>query len=427
MKNLSRLRARSSVWFAFVFVLAVLLCPRTIFAHDTWLVPGNFRPAPGETVRVRLVTSEAFPEGESAVAPARIAQFFVRTAAGTQSVSGYRVEGVDLVAEVVARFSGQAVVVAETKPYAFVLEPAVFNQYLREEELEAVLAARARRGETDAPGRERYRKIAKAVLCAPVREANRAGQTQALSTLPQGLWLEIVPFTDLCEVQVGDTVTFQVLFEGKPLAGVRLAAGYAGVTGHGYPVWLRTDAEGKAAVRFDRPGAWFVRTLHMVEARGQQESDWESAFSTFTFSVPPGETGGQRSAAGPDAAAAVRELLEMQAEAWNRGDLEGFLAGYWNSPHLTFAGAGGVTRGWAAVSERYRRNYSGRAAMGRLTFSDLEISVLGPAAVVVLGRWQLDRAEDRPAGVFTLIVRKFPEGWRIVHDHTSAFPANQQQ
>lgn len=422
MKDLFRLRAGRAVWFAFVFVLAGLLWPPTIFAHDTWLVPGNFRPAPGETVRVRLVTSEAFPEGESAVAPARIAQFFVRTTGGTQSVSGYRVESVDLVAEVVARFSGQAVLVAETKPYAFVLEPAVFNQYLQEEELEAILAARARRGQTDAPGRERYRKIAKAVLCAPVSGANRAGQTQALSMMPQGLWLEIVPFTDLCEVKVGDTVTFQVLFEGKPLAGVRLAAGYAGVTGHGYPVWLRTDAEGKAAVRFDRPGAWFVRTLHMVEARGQQESDWESAFSTFTFEVLPKAPGGDRSAA-----AAVRELLEMQAEAWNRGDLEGFLAGYWNSPNLTFAGAGGVTRGWAAVRERYRRNYPGRGAMGRLTFSDLEITELGPAAVFVLGRWQLERAEDRPAGVFTLIVQKFPEGWRIVHDHTSAFPANQQQ
>jgi beta-aspartyl-peptidase (threonine type) len=244
---------------------------------------------------------------------------------------------------------------------------------------------------------------------------------------PQGLWLEIVPFTDLCAVRMGDAVTFQVLFEGKPLAGVRLAAGYAGVTGHGYPVWLRTDAAGKATVTLDRPGAWFVRTLHMIEARGQQESDWESAFSTFTFAVLPKEPGGDRSADRQDAAAAVRELLEMQAEAWNRGDLEGFLAGYWNSPNLTFAGAGGITRGWAAVRERYRRSYPGRGAMGRLTFSDLEITELGPAAVFVLGRWQLERAEDRPGGVFTLIVREFPEGWRIVHDHTSAFPPNQQQ
>lgn len=73
--------------------------------------------------------------------------------------------------------------------------------------------------------------------------------------------------------------------------------------------------------------------------------------------------------------------------------------------------------------DRYRHTYPGRTAMGRLTFSDLEINELSPDAAYILGRWQLDREKDRPGGVFTLIARKFPEGWRIVHDHTSAFAA----
>jgi ketosteroid isomerase-like protein len=83
----------------------------------------------------------------------------------------------------------------------------------------------------------------------------------------------------------------------------------------------------------------------------------------------------------------------------------------------------GIVRGWQAVLDRYRHTYPGRTAMGRLTFSDLEINELSPDAAYILGRWQLDREKDRPGGVFTLIARKFPEGWRIVHDHTSAFAA----
>ncbi len=417
MKNYSVLRFWMSrrLWLC---GLAVLLHAGVAVGHDTWLVPEKFRLESGERVRVRFVTSESFPEGESAVVPARIAQFFVRTARGQEAITGYRVEGVDLVAEVAAS-SLPAVLVAETLPRDFVLEPQVFNEYLREEELEAVMAARARRGETNRPGRERYRKIAKALLCGAGGAANSSGSGQPLSVVPQGLWLEIVPTRDLCGVRAGEAVRFQVLFEGQPLGGVRLAAGYAGVTGHRYPVWLVTDARGMATVRLDRPGAWFVRTLHMIAARDAGESEWESAFSTYTFEVQPAGENMVENEAREDPDEAARALLEMQAEAWNRGDLDGFMTGYWNSPELTFAGAQGITRGWATVHERFARSYPDRRSMGRLTFSDLEITVLDPGAVLVLGRWQLEREADRPGGVFTLVVRKLAEGWRIVHDHTS--------
>ena len=121
--------------------------------------------------------------------------------------------------------------------------------------------------------------------------------------------------------------------------------------------------------------------------------------------------------------AAIRALLEAQQTAWNRGDIEGFMAGYWKSEKTEFVGMKGIVRGWQAVLDRYRQTYPGRTAMGRLTLSDLEINELSPDAAYILGRWQLDRQKDRPGGVFTLIARKFPEGWRIVHDHTSAFAA----
>ncbi len=120
------------------------------------------------------------------------------------------------------------------------------------------------------------------------------------------------------------------------------------------------------------------------------------------------------------AEAGIRAVLDAQVAAWNRGDLEAFMAGYWKSDRTAFVGSSGILRGWQAVLDRYRRSYPDRAAMGRLTFSDLEITVLAPDAALVLGRWQLERAADRPGGVFTLVARKFPEGWRIIHDHTSA-------
>jgi beta-aspartyl-peptidase (threonine type) len=124
---------------------------------------------------------------------------------------------------------------------------------------------------------------------------------------------------------------------------------------------------------------------------------------------------------GPAAEAAIRQVLDAQVAAWNKGDLEAFLAGYWNSPELSFFSAGDKTRGWQATLERYRKRYqSGGAEMGRLTFRELEVEVLGPDSAFVRGRWQLERKKDKPGGLFTLLFKRMPEGWRIVHDHTSS-------
>jgi beta-aspartyl-peptidase (threonine type) len=119
--------------------------------------------------------------------------------------------------------------------------------------------------------------------------------------------------------------------------------------------------------------------------------------------------------------AAVREVLDRQVAAWNKGDLEGFMAGYWKSPDLTFFSGKTAERGWQATLDRYRKRYQGEGQeMGRLTFDEVRIDVFGPDAALVRGRWQLVRKADRPGGQFTLVFRKLLEGWRIVHDHTSS-------
>jgi uncharacterized protein (TIGR02246 family) len=118
--------------------------------------------------------------------------------------------------------------------------------------------------------------------------------------------------------------------------------------------------------------------------------------------------------------AAIRAVLDEQSEAWNRGDIEGFMAGYWQSPETVFISGDSITRGWQTVLDRYKKNYNSREKMGTLTFSDLEITPVGNDAAVVIGRWHLQRAKDEPHGRFTLIFRKTKQGWRIVHDHTSS-------
>ena len=116
--------------------------------------------------------------------------------------------------------------------------------------------------------------------------------------------------------------------------------------------------------------------------------------------------------------AAVTEVLTTQAEAWNKGNIEEFMEGYWNSPDLSFTSDGNINRGYDGVLQRYKTNYSPET-MGILTFSDLEITPLSNDAAFVLGTFKLDRAPDNPEGKFTLLFRKFEEGWKVIHDHTS--------
>ncbi|HMJ08936.1 MAG TPA: nuclear transport factor 2 family protein [Pyrinomonadaceae bacterium] len=116
---------------------------------------------------------------------------------------------------------------------------------------------------------------------------------------------------------------------------------------------------------------------------------------------------------------AIRAVMNDQAAAWNRGDIDGFMLGYWNSEKLVFVSGDTVTRGWQPTLDRYKKSYDSKAKMGTLTFSDLEITTLSKDAAVVLGSWSLARAGDHPHGKFTLTFRKFKDGWRIVMDHTS--------
>ena len=119
---------------------------------------------------------------------------------------------------------------------------------------------------------------------------------------------------------------------------------------------------------------------------------------------------------------AIERVLRKQQEAWNRHDLEGFMSGYWNSPELTFFSGAKEHDGWQATMDRYLTVYGSPGhEMGKLEFSGLRVQVLSQDSAFVRGSWKLTMSQGKPPqGLFTLVFRKFPEGWKIVHDHTSA-------
>jgi ketosteroid isomerase-like protein len=139
-----------------------------------------------------------------------------------------------------------------------------------------------------------------------------------------------------------------------------------------------------------------------------------SLLSLFIINLESGAQG--------DARSAVEQVLRTQQAAWNRHDLEGFMVGYWNSPELTFFSGAKEHDGWQATLDRYRATYaSAGQEMGKLEFSGLRIEMMGPDAAFVRGTWLLTLSDGKtPHGLFTLVFRKFPDGWKIVHDHTSA-------
>jgi ketosteroid isomerase-like protein len=118
---------------------------------------------------------------------------------------------------------------------------------------------------------------------------------------------------------------------------------------------------------------------------------------------------------------AIRGVIDDQQTAWNRKDLDGFMSGYWNSPELTFFSGGHESKGWQAALDRYKKNYqSAGHEMGKLEFTNLRIEMLGPEAAFVRGEFHLTMLDGKtPHGLFTLVFRKFPGGWKIVHDHSA--------
>jgi len=116
---------------------------------------------------------------------------------------------------------------------------------------------------------------------------------------------------------------------------------------------------------------------------------------------------------------AIVALMQEQEAAWNRGDIKAFMQGYWKNDSLTFTGSSGLTYGWQNTYEGYLKRYDSPAKMGQLKFTIIQLKPLGKKYYSVVGKWYLTRSAGNVGGHFSLVLKKFKEGWRIIADHSS--------
>jgi uncharacterized GH25 family protein len=257
-----------------LFVLAT-----SSFAHDYWLEPETFFPGEGKAIAVRLFMGEALKaEAERPLVRAKIERFTIFSG---EAQRGLLLSGDDEktpVARVV--FSqGDHLIAMERKPQTIKIEADKFTRYLEDEGLASIVARRETLGESKAEGRERYSRYLKTfVRCG--------GKPDVSFRRVVGHRLEILPQSDPTAGKVGDPLEVRVLFEGKPLAGVRVFAETRDGEARVQTQSVSTDSEGRAT--FDRKweGTWLIRLVHMQRATKGDEMDWESFWAAYTFGFP---------------------------------------------------------------------------------------------------------------------------------------------
>lgn len=257
-----------------------------VAAHDLYLVTDG--SGAGRKVCARV--GEHFPDSMNAMPANRVHLFQAHTGGKSVGAKTIRLEGKveesakQLCASLpeIARSSGMPrtlmpeIVEMTVNPVFIRLQSKDFNGYIEGEGFKAVIAARKEKVATASEGRELYSRYTKLIMPGGLSV-----------TEPLGHVLEIVPEKSPDQIKPGEMLAVKVLFKGKPLAGVRVSAVYAGakLEGHSYPVNAETDAAGRAQLKIDRPGLWYARLIHMVPAENDPDVDWRSFFATMTFEV----------------------------------------------------------------------------------------------------------------------------------------------
>jgi uncharacterized GH25 family protein len=265
----------SSLLFTLISLVALASAVR---GHDYWLQPDTFTPAAGKPVALALHVGDGFvSEGERAFQKKPTLHFRLVSAATSVDLAASAREGDRPVVRFTCPRAGTCFVAMERDAQLITLEAKKFNRYLADEGLVAVLAERKKRGEDGAPGRERYRRYLRCL----VRAGGKGDDTWKKSC---GHKLEIVPLADPTGLKAGDTLGVRVLFEGKPLAGAKVAA----YSRTGKKVRTRTattSAAGEARFTLDVAGPYLVRLVHMRRATGDKGADWHSFWTAMTFAI----------------------------------------------------------------------------------------------------------------------------------------------
>ncbi len=257
---------------AAALIVAALLAALPARAHDFWIEPSRFKPQPGAIVAVHLWVGQDFTGDPVPRQSNDIEQFFVRQNGADADIGG--ANSIDPAGLFRKDGEATAVIGYRSRGSDIELPAAKFDDYLRQYGLGTIVAERARRGEAQKPGRERFFRYAKALLTGA---AASPAATQAL-----GFAYEIVPGDD--PTANAGPLRGRILYDGKPLAGALVEALWR--DDPSIRLSMRSDAQGAFVFALPRPGVWLVKSVHMVRAGFFASHDWDSLWASLTFEVP---------------------------------------------------------------------------------------------------------------------------------------------
>jgi uncharacterized GH25 family protein len=259
----------------FTFVAAVVLSGASLGAHDMWIHPTTFLPASGEIVGVRLRVGQDLLGDPVPRDPALINQFVVEDTAGRKSLVGR--DGADPAGFLRVAAPGLMIVGYRSNPSPVELTAEKFNQYLKEEGLDAVAAVRARRNETNATAREVFTRCAKSLIVAGAAKEEQGDRAL-------GFTLELVAEKNPYALRAGQDLPVQLTYENRPLAGALVVA--INRRNPSDKLSARTDNDGRVRLRLPDGGMWLVKAVHMIPAPAGANAEWASFWASLTFELP---------------------------------------------------------------------------------------------------------------------------------------------
>jgi uncharacterized GH25 family protein len=234
-------------------IFTTLLCATTAVAHDFYLMPSTFLPEKGATLLVGFHVGDSFPESEVSGSPDRFLDPQLIWKTGSAALQNLRVDGKRVVANTHAIAEGNLILAVRTAPRLIELDASKFTEYLREEGLASTIAWRAKHGQSEKLGKERYSKYAKALLLS--------GAQNGFAGHRVGYTIEIIPQADPTALKPGDSLPIQVMFRGKPAADLQIESAWAASNEAKTTVVGNTDSEGRIRVPLSRAGRWRIHTI----------------------------------------------------------------------------------------------------------------------------------------------------------------------
>ena len=258
-------------------VILLLCAAMASHGHDMYIMPSTFFPSTGATITAGLHVGDSFPESEVSGRLDRLKDPRLIWQTGSSVFQNLRVDGKRDVGDAVAGGSGELIAAVNTAPTLIELDPAKFTEYLKEEGLTDIIAWRAQHGESAKPGKERYSKYAKAILLS--------GAANGFAGHAVGYVIELIPEADPYTLKPGDLLPIQVLFRGKPAAGLQIESAWAAKTGRKTAVAGRTGPDGRLKVPLPAAGFWRIHTIKMERCAEPSVADWESFWASMTFEL----------------------------------------------------------------------------------------------------------------------------------------------